>query len=340
MKRKETLNISGMSCAACAARIEKSLSKIEGVKEANVNLALEKATVAFDDEVANDKQLRATIRKLGYEVIEEQSQPEGQVELKISGMSCAACSAKIEKKLVRTEGVSQAAVNLATEKALVVYDKNRIGLSDLVQIIEKLGYRAEPSQEISRDREKEARDKEIRSLRNELMVAAILSSPLILAMVLSLLNLEAAFLHNQYFQLAIATPVQFIIGFRFYKNAWYALRSGSANMDVLIAMGTSAAYFYSLYNVFYQRVPLGMMKDLYFEASAVIITLILVGKYLEAVAKGKTSEAIKKLMGLSPKTARVVRDEQELDIPIDEVKIGDLIMEKSWPAIPLSTNPC
>ena len=335
MERKESLSISGMSCAACAARIEKGLSKIEGVKQANVNLAVEKATVEFDDQVASDEQLRATIRKLGYEVIEEQAQAEGQVELKISGMSCAACSAKIEKKLARTEGISKAAVNLATEKALVVYDTKQIGVSDMIQIIEKLGYRAEPSQEISRDREKEARQKEIKSLRNELIVSAVLSSPLILAMVLSLLNLEAAFLHNQYFQLAIATPVQFIIGFRFYRNAWYALRSGSANMDVLIAMGTSAAYFYSLYNVFYQKVPMGMMKDLYFEASAVIITLILVGKYLEAVAKGKTSEAIKKLMGLSPKTARVVRNGQESDIPIDEVKIGDLIIVRPGEKIPV-----
>lgn len=335
MERKESLSISGMSCAACAARIEKGLSKIEGVKKANVNLAVEKATVEFDDQVASDEQLRAAIRKLGYEVIEEDAEDESQVELNITGMSCAACSAKIEKKLGQTDGIDKAAVNLTTEKARIVFNKNKISVSNMIQIIERLGYQAEPSEEISRDREKEAREKEIRSLRNELMVSVVLSSPLILAMVLSLLNLEAAFLHNQYFQLAIATPVQFIIGFRFYKNAWYALRSGSANMDVLIAMGTSAAYFYSLYNVFYQKVPMGMMKDLYFEASAVIITLILVGKYLEAVAKGKTSEAIKKLMGLSPKTARVVRNGQEADIALDEVQIGDIILVRPGEKIPV-----
>ena len=205
----------------------------------------------------------------------------------------------------------------------------------MIKIIDKLGYQAERSEEISRDREKEAREQEIKSLKTELIIAAVLSSPLILAMILTLIRVDVAFLHNQYFQLTMATPVQFIIGFRFYKNSYYALRSGSANMDVLIAMGTSAAYFYSLYNVFFQTVPTGMMKDLYFEASAVIITLILLGKYLEAVAKGKTSEAIKKLMGLSPKTARVLRNGQEEDIPIEEVQLGELIIVKPGEKVPV-----
>lgn len=335
MERRESIKISGMSCAACASRIEKGLTKIEGVKQANVNLALEKATVEFDDNLTDPQQLAATIKKLGFDVIDDQTDKISRVVLNLYGMSCAACASRIEKKLGATGGVTHAAVNLSTEKAVVDYDKTKIKLSDMLQIVEKLGYRAERSEEISRDREKEAREKEIRSLKTELIVAAVLSSPLLLAMILSLFRLDVPSLHNQYYQLALATPVQFIIGWRFYKNSYYALRSGSANMDVLIAMGTSAAYFYSLYNVFFQTVPPGIMKDLYFEASAVVITLILLGKYLEAAAKGKTSEAIKKLMGLSPKTARVVRGGQEMDIPIEEVKIGDLIIVRPGEKVPV-----
>jgi Cu+-exporting ATPase len=335
MERKESIKISGMSCAACATRIEKGLAKIDGVKQANVNFAVEKATVEFDDSVTNEEQFAATIKKLGYDVIDDKDASDGRVELSIFGMSCAACAGKIEKKLANTDGVSRAVVNLSTEKALVDYDKNKVNASEMIKIIEKLGYQAERSEEISRDREKEAREKEIKNLKTELIIAAVLSSPLILAMILTLIRVDVVFLHNQYFQLIMATPVQFIFGFRFYKNAYYALRSGSTNMDVLIVMGTSAAYFYSLYNVFFQAVPTGMMKNLYFEASAVIITLILLGKYLEALAKGKTSEAIKILLGLSPKTARVLRNGLEEDIPIEEVQLGELIIVKPGEKVPV-----
>ncbi len=258
--------------------------------------------------------------------------------LKISGMNCAACSAKIEKKLSRMEGVKEAAVNLATGRASVEYDAARVKIADLIKAIQALGYEAEKSEEVSRDEEKKRQEKEIRNLKITLVFSAVLSSPLLLAMVLGLLHIgdyRLAFLHNPYFQLAVATPVQFIIGIRFYKHAYYALRAKSANMDVLIALGTSAAYFFSLYNVFYENVRQGMMKDLYFEAAAVIITLILLGKYLEAVAKGKTSEAIKKLMGLQAKTARVVRDGTEEDIPIGEVEPGDIVIVRPGEKIPV-----
>ena len=179
-----------------------------------------------------------------------------------------------------------------------------------------MGYNAKRAEEVSGDSEREQREKEIKRLRMELIISAILSFPLVMAMLLTLVNIDLAFLHNEYFQLIVTTPVQFIIGFRFYKNAFYALKAKSANMDVLIAMGTSAAYFFSIYNAFFVPAEPGtMMKELYFEAGAVIITLILLGKYLEAVAKGKTSEAIKKLMGLQAKTAKVVRDGVEKIFP-------------------------
>ena len=198
-----------------------------------------------------------------------------------------------------------------------------------------MGYNAEKAEEITQDREKEQREKEIKKLRITLIISIILSSPLVFAMIFSLLRFDIPFMHNPYFQLIIATPIQFIIGFRFYKHAFYALRSKSANMDVLISMGTSAAYFFSLYNVFFEPVKMGGMKDLYFEAAAVIITLILLGKYFEAVAKGKTSEAIKKLMGLQAKTARVIRNGTEEDIPIEEVEVGDIVVVRPGEKIPV-----
>ncbi len=335
MVRKESLKISGMSCAACAARIEKGLGRLEGVRSANVNYAMEKATVEYEDQQVEPKMLEDVVGKLGYGVIKEKEAGGGKAVLNITGMTCAACSARIEKKLGRLEGVVSANVNLTTQKATVEYDPARIRVSELADAVRTLGYGAEKAEEVTADREKERREKEIKSLKLSLLVSALLSSPLLLAMLLSMLGSDVPFLHNPYFQLAVATPVQFIIGFRFYKHAYYALRSKSANMDVLISMGTSAAYFYSLYNVFFEEPGMNGMKDLYFEAAAVIITLILLGKYFEAVAKGKTSEAIKKLMGLQAKTARVLRDGTEVDIPIEEVEAGDIVVVRPGEKIPV-----
>ncbi len=338
MDKKETLKISGMSCAACALRIEKGLSKVEGVKKATVNFATEKATVEYDPNQASNQEFEAVVEKLGYGILREKA-PEGKVTLKISGMTCAACSARIEKKLNKLEGVAKAAVNLATEKATVEFDNQQIKISQIVDAITGLGYGAEPEQELKGDLEKEQREKEIKRLRTELIISAVLSAPLILGMILALLGVNIPFLHDWRFQILLATPVQFYIGFRFYKHAFYALRAKSPNMDVLIAMGTSAAYIYSLYNAFFQKPMTGagapMMKDLYFEASATIITLILLGKYFEAVAKGKTSEAIKKLMGLRPKPARVIRDGKEMDIPIEEVEVGEVIVVRPGEKVPV-----
>lgn len=256
--------------------------------------------------------------------------------LKIEGMSCAACALKIEKKLSKLPGVKGANINLATNKATVEYEPAKLKVADLIKVVEGLGYGAKPVEAEDQDQEKAERDREIKRLKRELVLSAFLSSPLILAMLLSILGIDIAFLHDWRFQLALATPVQFIIGFRFYRNSYYALLAKSPNMDVLVAMGTSAAYFYSLYNSFFQELMPGMMmKDLYFEAAAVIITLILLGKYLEAVAKGKTSEAIKKLIGLQAKTARVIRDGVEMDIPVAEVEVGEVIVVRPGEKIPV-----
>lgn len=338
MIQKESLKVSGMTCAACAARIEKGLNRLEGVYSANVNLALERVHVEYDDQLLGPQQIEQVIEKLGYGVIHDEAPQENKVTLKISGMTCAACSARVEKKLNTLEGVKAANVNLTTERATVEYLPGQIKVGEMIKAVKALGYEAERMEEVSRDREAEEKERELKSLRTSLVVSIVLSIPLVLSMLLGLLKVDIpglAILHNQYFQLAIATPIQFVIGARFYKQSYYALRSGSANMDVLIAMGTSAAYFFSLYNVFFEEAAPGMMKNLYFETSAIIITLILLGKYLEAVAKGKTSEAIKKLAALQAKTARVIRDGVEEDIPIEEVELGDVVVVRPGEKVPV-----
>lgn len=335
MQQKINIAVTGMSCSACASRIEKVLSETEGISKVNVNFANEKATVEFDNNILEKKAIYDKIIKTGYGIIEEKSLTENKIVINITGMTCASCSSKIDKVLNKLDGISKASVNLTTEKATVEFDKTKIRTSEILDKIIKLGYGAELAEEGNVDEDKERRIKELKKLKWELIASIILSSPLLVAMVDMMFNIGMPYLHNAYFQLIVATPVQFIIGFKFYKNAYHALRAKSANMDVLIAMGTSAAYFYSVYNTFFQKVADGMMKDLYFETAVVIITLILLGKYFEAIAKGKTSEAIKKLMGLQPKTARVIIDGVEKDIPIDEVIAGDIIIVKPGEKIPV-----
>lgn len=331
MTDKTTIRIIGMSCASCAAKVEKALKQKEGVTNAHVNIAVEKATIDYNSNEVKKEELEKTIRDLGYGVLAETKDTQKLVLL-IDGMSCASCSAKVEKHLNEQDGVSKASVNLATTKATVDYNPKIIKSSDIIQSIIALGYGAKKEENVNLDEEKAHREKAIKRLKTELMISILVSSPLLLGMVFMLIGVHAPFLHNAYFQFVIATPVQFIIGFRFYKNAYYALRAKSANMDVLIAMGTSAAYFYSVYITFFTD---DMMKDLYYESAVVIITLILLGKYFEAVAKGKTSEAIKKLMGLQPKTARLLRDGQEIDVPIEEVEIGDIVVVRPGEKIPV-----
>lgn len=332
MSKQINIGITGMSCATCANTIEKRLATAEGVKSISVNLALEKAAVEYDEEKITKEKINQEIEKLGYGVIREQEKTADSITLDISGMSCAACSAAIDRVLNAQEGIKSANVNLTTEKATVEFDSTKIQPAAIIGRINAMGYTASLPKEESRDAEKERREKEVKKLRLELIFSIILSSPLLVGMIFMIFGVDIPLLHNPYFQLAVATPVQFIIGFKFYKNAFYALRAKSANMDVLIAMGTSAAYFYSVYNTFFQK---GMMKDLYFESAVVIITLILLGKYFEAIAKGKTSEAIKKLIGLQAKTARIIIEGTEKDIPIEDVAVGDIILVRPGEKIPV-----
>ena len=322
-----TLKISGMTCAVCANRIEKGLSKLSGVEKAVVNFAAEKASVTYDPIQIGLKEMAAKVADLGYQVINDKA------EFKISGMSCAACSSRIEKSLNGMPGVYSATVNLAAEKATVEYNAHELSLIQIQDKVKKLGYEAHNLADARDvDREKKVRLAEIRGQRLRLTLSALLSFPLLLGMLLhsfGLMGSISKFLMNPYLQLVLATPVQFVAGWPFYRGAWAALRNGSANMDVLVALGTSAAYFYSIANV------LTGDPHLYFETSAILITLIILGKLLEAIAKGRTSEAIKSLMGLQPKTARVIRGGEELDVPIETVVVGDIIVVRPGEKVPV-----
>ena len=320
--KKINIDVVGMTCAACSARVEKALNKEEGVNNAVVNLIGQKAVVEFDDTKTTPSNLIHIVEKTGYEV------PLVQKTLLIEGMTCAACSTRVEKVLNKIEGVTKANVNLSTNKATIEYPSGAVDEETLLKAVEKAGYKGEIEVEKDLDREKELREKEIKSLKTSFIISAILSLPLFSAMFFHMAGIDNI-LSNGWFQLILAAPVQFIIGYRFYKGAYNSLRGGGANMDVLVAMGTSAAYFYSIYNL------LTGVHEYYFEASAVIITLILLGKTFEAVAKGKTSEAIKKLMGLQPKTARVVKDGVEMDIPIEKLEIGDIVVVRPGERVPV-----
>ncbi|HMM69870.1 MAG TPA: heavy metal translocating P-type ATPase [Gudongella oleilytica] len=319
---KLTVDVVGMTCAACSARIEKSLNKLEGVTSANVNLLANKATVEFDSAATNKDMIVKTIEKTGYEV------PLTRETLLVEGMTCAACSARVEKMLGKVEGVVKVNVNLSTNKAIVDFPSGVVETSALIAAVEKAGYKAHVQRESDVDKEKQMREKEIKSLKTSFIISLILTAPLVAAMFFHMAG-QTNILTNGYFQWALATPVQFIIGYRFYRGAYHSVRGGGANMDVLIALGTSAAYFYSIYNLF------NMVHEYYFEASAVIITLIVLGKLFEAIAKGKTSEAIKKLMGLQPKTARVIRNDTEMDIDIDDLLVGDIIVVRPGEKVPV-----
>ncbi len=320
--RTITIDILGMSCAACSARVEKALNKKDGVLNATVNLLQQKATIEYDEQKVDISDIVDTIEKVGYQV------PLVRKTLLIEGMSCAACSARVEKALNKVEGVIKANVNLATNKAIVEFPSGVVEDRDLIEAVKKAGYKAKVEIEKDMHRGKKLREQEIKSLKTSFIISAILSVPLFSAMFFHMAGIDNI-LTNGYFQLLLATPVQFIIGYRFYKGAFNSLKGGGANMDVLVSMGTSAAYFYSVYNLF------NGIHEYYFEASAVVITLVLLGKTFEAIAKGKTSEAIEKLMKLQPETARVIKDGVEVDIPIEKVEVGDVIIVRPGEKIPV-----
>ncbi|WP_420843808.1 heavy metal translocating P-type ATPase [Lentibacillus sediminis] len=322
-----TLGVTGMTCAACSNRVEKVLNKMDGV-EAQVNLTTEKATVDYDSEKTSIDDITKKIENIGYGVLMENT------ELDVFGMTCAACSTRIEKVLNKQAGVQSANVNLTTETASVEYNPGLADLKGIIDKIKNMGYDAKPKAEAAE--KKTHKEKQIKNMKTKLIISAVLSAPLLITMLVHLFNMSIpAIFMNPWFQFALATPVQFIIGWQFYVGAYKNLRNGGANMDVLVALGTSAAYFYSLYEALKTIGNPGYMPHLYFETSAILITLILFGKYLEARAKGQTTNALSSLLNLQAKEARVIRNGEESLIPVQEVAVGDRLVVKPGEKIPV-----
>ncbi|MBL0165839.1 MAG: cadmium-translocating P-type ATPase [Propionivibrio sp.] len=317
-----------MTCAACAARIEKVLNRLPGV-DASVNLASERARIALSSNETSPQQLVASIEKAGFGV------PQQSVELAIEGMTCAACSARIEKVLKRLPGV-EAAVNLAAERARIRYVPGVADPALLIAAIDKAGFTARLVDDNSRAEDKARKLAVYRAELRRFWIAAALTLPLVAQMVTMFSGAGwSGHAHQDLLprglQLALATPVQFWIGARFYAGGWKSLRGGGANMDVLVALGTSAAYFFSLI------VTLGAIDSLpvYFEASAAVITLVLLGKLLEARAKAKTTLAIEALVRLQPKTARVERDGQLVELDARLLIPGDIFIVRPGESLPV-----
>jgi Cu+-exporting ATPase len=310
------LPIEGMTCATCAGRVEKVLCALPGV-EASVNLSAEQANVSFDPSRADPAALADAVARAGYGV------PHETRELAISGMTCASCSGRVEKALAKVPGVVRAEVNLASEKASVEGIKGLLRPADLVAAVQRAGYGADLlTGDAERDRQIAAEDE--RRLRHETIrvaAALILGTPLLLPMVGVALP--------GWLALILATPVQFVIGARFYRGAWSALLAKSGNMDMLVALGTSAAYFYSLV-----LLATGAPHT-YFDAAAMVIALVMTGKWLEARAKHSTTQAIRALMSLRPETARVERDNGEIEVPLAALSVGDVVVVRPGEKIPV-----
>jgi P-type Cu+ transporter len=332
---KVDLSVTGMSCAACAARIEKGLKSLDGVSGASLNFAAERATVSFDPGRTGLGRLAAKVEELGYGVKVE------KIVLPVQGMTCASCVARVEKALRAVRGTLDASVNLATEKATVDVLSGVATAADLRRAVREAGYDVlEVEEEDLVEKEKAAREAALRTLKVKFAVGLALLLPILLLMYGASLLERTVGLPRQtdfFLQFLLATPIQFWVGRSFYGGFWKALRNRTSDMNTLIAVGTSAAYAYSLVVTFAPHLIMvkGLMLDVYFDTSAAIIVLILLGRFLEARAKGKTSEAIKKLIGLQPRTARVVRGEVETDVPVSDVVPGDRVIVRPGEKIPV-----
>ena len=316
------LPIEGMTCAACAARIEKQLNKLPGVSAA-VNFASERARVEFDAGSVNPPQLVATIEKAGFKV------PPQSLDLSLSGMTCAACATRIEAVLNKLPGV-EASVNFASEKAIIRFVPGQADAESLIAAVRRAGYDARESGLDTRAAEKERKAAAYRAELKRFWISVVLTLPLV-AQMGAMFTGEHQDILPRWLQFALATPVQFWIGWRFYVGAFNALRGGAGNMDVLVALGTSMAWAFSavvtVLDLHHQHV--------YFEASAAVITLVLMGKLLEARAKAKTSAAIEALIRLQPQTARVLRDGELVEVPVASLNPGDVFVVRPGESVPV-----
>ncbi|HUW67699.1 MAG TPA: heavy metal translocating P-type ATPase [Candidatus Nanoarchaeia archaeon] len=332
--KKANISVTGMTCASCAQNIEKGLNKLPGIHKAVVNLTTEKAMVEYDPALVNPGQFNTTITDLGYGVVKD------SVTLRLTGMTCASCAQNIEKGLRKLDGVYKVSVNLPTEKGHIEYDSAKITIKELVKAVKDIGYGAEEMQGSDVDQEHKAREKEIQSQKRNLIIALILAVPVSIGeMGQNIPQLVAAipnimtFLGNEYFQLIFATLVMLIPGKQFFTGAYKGLRHGATDMNLLISAGTGSAYLISTASIF---LDLGAaFEHKYFGTAVMLIAFIVLGRYLEAKSRGKTSEAIKKLMGLQARTARVLVNNVEKEIPIEDVKPGDIVVVRPGEKLPV-----
>ncbi|MCF6273436.1 MAG: cadmium-translocating P-type ATPase [Rhodobacteraceae bacterium] len=324
------INITGMTCSSCAGRIETALNEADGVDMASVNLALENATISFNPEKISQEDIKKIVADTGYGA-EELKKPgaAGEATLDITGMTCSSCSGRIETALNEATGVSSASVNLAIETATISFDPTITSAQALVKVVEEAGYGAKIKDQSDDDDAEEK--KRLKKLKYILIFSLVLTAPLVAQMVAFFLGIPFHVL--PWIEVLLATPVQFYVGSRYYVGAWHALKAKAGNMDLLVAMGTTAAYFYSLWMV----VTLGddAMGKLYFEASTVVISLVLMGKYIETKAKRSASSALRDLLGLRPSSATILTDEGEVVKPIDMVQVGDIALLRPGGRVPV-----
>lgn len=342
---KQIVSITGMNCASCTSKVENAVSQISGVAKASVNLATEKLSVEYDQSELGLDKIKQTITNLGYQVVEETST--GSVTIPISGMSCTSCSNKVEKAIGKMNGVSKVSVNFATEKAVVSYDSKVVKLSEMKRVIEEVGFQPLDVADLSSvDEDKLRKEKKIKTLWIKTIVSTIFCLPLFYIAMVPMIDWLP--LHVPQFMDPMTNPFTFmwiqiiltipivIAGVDFYRIGFKALFRGAPNMDSLVAIGTGAAIIYSIWAII--QVYGGnhhAVMNLYLETAGVIVTLILLGNTLEAITKGKTSEAIKKLMGLAPKTATIIHHGKEMEVPISEVEIGDIVLVRPGEKIPV-----
>jgi Cu+-exporting ATPase len=320
--------VTGMTCASCVRRVERTLSRKEGVAEASVNFAAERASVAYDLAATNPDELIGAIRDAGY------GADVRETTFGVTGMTCASCVGRVERALEKVSGVLEASVNLANEKATVAYLGGEVEARDLEKAVEGAGYGVVRGEESSVE---DSYEREYKKLRADFLLAVALTALILVGSLPMMLGFELPIpmMWLNLALLALATPVQFWAGWRFYRGAWGALKHGQANMNTLVVMGTSAAYLYSAVATLAPGLFAAGRADVYFDTSALIITLILLGRLLEARAKGRTNEAIKRLAGLQAKTARLVRDGEEVDVPVEDVEIGDVVVVRPGEKIPV-----
>ncbi|MBM4463411.1 MAG: copper-translocating P-type ATPase [Chloroflexi bacterium] len=313
MTKQTTLQITGMTCATCAGTVENTLFEVPGVLRANVNLATEKATVEYNPALVSEKALVDAIADAGYGVVTS------EVTLGLVGMTCVNCAQTIEKALQDVDGVISASVNFAAEKAIVRYNPETVTLAALKKAVSDAGYQAVFTSELAGDSERQARERQSRRLKMLLMFSFSLAIPIFILSMVTPLGHSA----NNLLLLALTTPIQFFVGWQFYVGTYRAIRNRRANMDALIALGTSAAYIYSVLVIISMET---FGKHVYFDTAALIISIVLLGRYLEARAKGKTSEAIKKLIGLQAKTAHILVEGKEIEVPVEEVAVDNIVV--------------